>query len=76
MYVIYNHHIRLSEALDQLLHYETVHALDAATAYIIIAGFELLRDGLKPLPSLLLDAEPSSGDDIGQRVRCDLKHTH
>ncbi|MEA3351062.1 MAG: helicase-related protein, partial [Chloroflexota bacterium] len=73
-YVIDNREHILADVLNRLLCHADVHALDVATAYFNIGGFELLQEGLEGLDSfrLLLGAEPGSGDDIGLQVRRDL----
>ena len=73
-YVIDNREHTLADVLNRLLRHDDVHALDVATAYFNIGGFDLLRESLDGLDSfrLLLGAEPGSGDDIGLQVRRDL----
>ena len=73
-YVIDNREHILADVLNRLLRHDDVHALDVATAYFNIGGFDLLQEGLEELDSfrLLLGAEPGSGDDIGLQVRRDL----
>ncbi|MEA2008453.1 MAG: phospholipase D-like domain-containing protein, partial [Chloroflexota bacterium] len=73
-YVIDNREHTLADVLNHLLRHDDVHALDVATAYFNIGGYDLLRESLDGLDSfrLLLGAEPGSGDDIGLQVRRDL----
>ena len=73
-YVIDNREHNLADVLNYLLRHENVHALDVATAYFNIGGYDLLQEGLEDIDSfrLLLGAEPGSGDDIGLQVRRDL----
>ena len=73
-YVIDNRQHTLADVLNHLLRHDDVHALDVATAYFNIGGYDLLQEGLEDLNSLrlLLGAEPGSGDDIGLQVRRDL----
>ena len=75
-YVIDNRAHTLADVLDGLLRSDPVHALDVATAYFNVGGFDLIREGLESLASfrLLLGAEPGSGEDLGlrQSLRRDL----
>jgi len=79
-YVIDNRKHRLADVLDALLHGDTVHALDIATAYFNVGAFQLLQDGLEALTSLrlLLGAEPGGEADLGlrHRIRRDLNAAH
>lgn len=72
-YVIDNRAYRLADVLKTLLHGESVHALDVATAYFNAGGFDLLREGLKDLASfrLLLGSQPGGADELG--LRCALR---
>jgi hypothetical protein len=59
-YVIDNRGHKLAYVLTQLLRGEAVHALDVATAYFNVGGYNLLREGLEGLAlfRLLLGSEP------------------
>jgi superfamily II DNA or RNA helicase len=76
-YVIDNRAHKLADVLDDLLHDDAVHALDVATAYFNVGGFDLLGEGLKDLASfrLLLGSQPSGADELGLRrsLRRDLE---
>ncbi len=76
-YVIDNRVHRLTDVLNDLLHSDAVRALDVATAYFNVGGFDLLRDGLEQLASfrLLLGSEPGTAQDLGLRrsLRRDLE---
>ena len=66
-YVIDNKNYILADILNDLLADERNHALDIATAYFNVGGFDLLRQGLQRLASfrLLLGHEPGGGQDLG-----------
>lgn len=68
-YVIDNQEHRLSDVLNYLLGEWPVHAVDIATAYFSIRGFQQVQAGLERLSSfrLLLGAEPTEGADVGLR---------
>jgi superfamily II DNA or RNA helicase len=68
-YVIDNRAHTLADVLDDLLHGDAVHALDVATAYFNVGGFDLLREGLEELVSfrLLLGSQPSGAGELGLR---------
>ena len=70
-YVIDNDRHKLADVLNQVLRDHRDLALDVATAYFNIRGFQLLAEGLKNLGSLrlLLGAEPESGEELGLRPR-------
>jgi superfamily II DNA or RNA helicase len=76
-YVIDNHHHKLADILNDLLGHDAVHALDIASAYFNVGGFDLLRDRLEKLASfrLLLGSEPGTAGDLGlrQSLRRDLE---
>jgi superfamily II DNA or RNA helicase len=79
-YVIDNRAHKLANILDELLHSDAVHALDVATAYFNVGGFDLLRESLEDLASfrLLLGSEPGGAGDLGLRaqLRQDLSAAH
>lgn len=68
-YVIDNKIHILADILNDLLADERNRALDIATAYFNVGGFDLLRQGLQRLDSfrLLLGHEPGGGQDLGLR---------
>lgn len=68
-YVIDNQSHRLADVLNALLTEHEGRSLDAATAYLTVGGFGLLKEGLLGLGNfrLLLGAEPISGEQIGLR---------
>ena len=68
-YVIDNQSNRLHDVLSDLLGAYRGRALDIATAYFTVGGFELLHHGLVGLDNfrLLLGAEPSQGEQVGLR---------
>ncbi|MEA3376606.1 MAG: helicase-related protein [Chloroflexota bacterium] len=68
-YVIDNRADRLADVLNDLLDGDAVHALDVATAYFNVGGFDLLREGLEELASfrLLLGSQPGGADELGLR---------
>jgi superfamily II DNA or RNA helicase len=70
-YVIDNSQHRLSDVLNRLLERYEGRALDVATAYFNVGGFDLVRQGVEALSSfrLLLGAEPESGEQLGLRPR-------
>jgi hypothetical protein len=76
-YVIDNRAHRLADALNDLLRSDAVHALDVATAYFNVGGFDLLRDGLEELASfrILLAFQPGGADELGlqRSLRRDLE---
>ena len=53
-YVIDNRAHNPADVLNDLLRSETVQALDVATAYFNVGGFDLLRSGLEALASFRL----------------------
>lgn len=70
-YVIDNDRHKLADVLNQVLDDHRDLALDVATAYFNVRGFQFLAEGLKRLGSfrLLLGAEPVSGEDLGLKPR-------
>ncbi len=76
-YVIDNRRHKLADVLNDLLGSESVRALDVASAYFNVGGFDLLRDQLEALASfrLLLGSEPDTAGDLGlsQALRRDLE---
>jgi superfamily II DNA or RNA helicase len=68
-YVIDNKIQLLADILNDLLADERNQALDIATAYFNVGGFDLLARGLLRLASfrLLLGHEPGSGQEVGLR---------
>ncbi len=76
-YVIDNRAHQLADVLNDLVHSDAVHALDVATAYFNVGGFDLLREGLEELASfrLLLGSEPGGPRELGLRraLRRDLE---
>jgi len=68
-YVIDNQTHRMADVLGALLREHAARSLDIATAYFTVLGFGLLREGLFGLGnlSLILGAEPTSGEQIGLR---------
>ena len=70
-YVIDNRTHNLADILNDLLRSDAVHALDIATAYFNVGGFDLVREGVEELSSfrLLLGAEPGGAGDLGLRTR-------
>jgi hypothetical protein len=68
-YVIDNRAHTLADVLNALLRSDAVHALDVATAYFNVGGFDLLREGLGELASfrLLLRSQPGGADELGLR---------
>src|SRR5947209_18969340 len=68
-FVIDNQHHKMADILNDLLHHNTGHSLDVATAYFNVGGWQLLRDGLNGLGNfrLLLGDEPEVGSDLGLR---------
>jgi len=66
-YVIDNQKHRLADVLRYLLDTQSVQAMDIATAYFSVRGYEQLADRLQRLSSfrLLLGAEVSEGADLG-----------
>jgi len=78
-YVIDNRTHKLANVLNDLLHDDQVRALDVATAYFNVGGFELLHTGIESLVSfrLLLGSEPSEAGNLGLRaqLRRDLDAT-
>jgi superfamily II DNA or RNA helicase len=74
-YVIDNQAHRMADVLNAILAQHGGKSMDAATAYLNVQGFRLLRDGLLQLGSfrLLLGDEPTEGADIGLRPRAAAK---
>jgi len=68
-YVIDNQQHRMADVLKAILAEHEGKSLDIATAYFIVQGYKLLRDGLGRLGSfrLLLGDEPGNGLDLGIR---------
>ena len=68
-FVIDNQQHTMSGVLNELLQQHRGHALDVATAYFNVGGWQLLRDGLNGLGNfrLLLGDEPEAGSDLGMR---------
>ncbi len=68
-FVIDNQQHTMAEVLNDLLAHHKGHALDIATAYFTVGGWQLLRDGLNSLGNfrLLLGDEPEAGADLGLR---------
>lgn len=66
-YVIDNQSHQLSAVLNYLLTNTGVQAMDIATAYFSVRGYQQLAENLKQVGNfrLLLGAEPSAGEDIG-----------
>ena len=62
-YVIDNQSNRLADVLNYLLETYPVQAMDIASAYFSIRGYEHIQAGLEPLGSfrLLLGFEPTEG---------------
>jgi phosphatidylserine/phosphatidylglycerophosphate/cardiolipin synthase-like enzyme len=75
-YVIDNHDHTLADVLNDLLRSDAVHALDVATAYINVGGFDLVQDGLEQLAALrlLLGSEPGAPQDLGLGLPQSLRH--
>lgn len=69
-YVIDNQSFRLADVLNYLLDTQPVGAMDIATAYFSIRGYQHIKEGLQRLGGLrlLLGAEPIEGADIGLPV--------
>ncbi|MFW6136421.1 MAG: phospholipase D-like domain-containing protein, partial [Chloroflexota bacterium] len=76
-YVVDNRAHKLADVLNDLLEGDAVHALDVATAYFNVGGFELVHEGLEALASfrLLLGSEPGGAREVGLRraLRRDLE---
>jgi superfamily II DNA or RNA helicase len=68
-FVIDNQQYTMSAVLNSFLAEHSGHALDIATAYFNVGGWQILRDGLDTLGSfrLLLGDEPEAGSDLGLR---------
>ncbi|HZS77277.1 MAG TPA: helicase-related protein [Ktedonobacteraceae bacterium] len=68
-FVIDNQQHKMADILNALLADHKGYALDIATAYFNIGGWQLLRQGLNDLGSfrLLLGDEPEAGSDLGLR---------
>jgi superfamily II DNA or RNA helicase len=68
-FVIDNQQHTMAEVLNALLAEYQGHALDIATAYFNVGGWQMLRDGLNGLGNfrLLLGDEPEVGADLGLR---------
>src|SRR5260221_9968751 len=68
-FVIDNQQHTMAEVLSDLLAHHKGHALDIATAYFNVGGWQLLCDGLNGLGNfrLLLGDEPEAGSDLGMR---------
>lgn len=66
-YVIDNQSHQLSAVLNYLLTNTGVQAMDIATAYFSVRGYQQLAENLNQIGNfrLLLGAEPSAGEDIG-----------
>src|SRR5689334_15354252 len=66
-FVIDNQEHRLGDALNELLARSAGKPLDVATAYFVISGYRLVREGLHQLGAfrLMLGSEPHSGADVG-----------
>jgi superfamily II DNA or RNA helicase len=68
-FVIDNQQHKMSDVLNQLLAEHKGRALDIATAYFNVGGWQLLRRSLEGLGNfrLLLGDEPEAGADLGLR---------
>lgn len=68
-YIIDNQTHQLASVLNFLLANTGVQAMDIATAYLSIRGYQQIAENLDRIGSfrLLLGAEPVSGEDIGMR---------
>jgi len=68
-FVIDNQQHSMASVLSDLLAQHKGHALDIATAYFNVGGWQLLREGLDGLGAfrLLLGDEPEAGADLGLR---------
>jgi phosphatidylserine/phosphatidylglycerophosphate/cardiolipin synthase-like enzyme len=68
-FVIDNQQYTMRDVLNSLLVRHQGHALDIATAYFNVGGWQLLREGMDGLSSfrLLLGDEPEVGADLGLR---------
>ena len=68
-FVIDNQQWKMSEVLNTLLTRYQGQALDIATAYFNLGGWQLLAEGINGMGSfrLLLGDEPEAGSDIGLR---------
>jgi superfamily II DNA or RNA helicase len=72
-YVIDNDRHRLADVLNQVLDDHRDLAMDIASAFFNLRGYQQLRERLQRLGSLrlLLGAEPLSGEDLGLKPRLD-----
>src|SRR5712692_1001778 len=72
-YVIDNDRYRLADVMNQVLADHRGLAMDIATAFFNVRGYQVLADRLKELGSLrlLLGAEPQSGEDLGLKQGLD-----
>ena len=70
-YVIDNNRRKLADVLNQVLANHADLALDVASAFFNIRGYQLLSEQLKKFGSLrlILGAEPRSGEEIGLKPR-------
>ena len=68
-FVIDNQQYKMSDVLNELLRQHQGRALDIATAYFNVRGWQLLREGLNGLGNmrLLLGDEPEAGLELGLR---------
>src|SRR5258707_14692819 len=68
-FAIDNQQHKMADVLNTLLHHYKGQALDVATAYFNVGGWQLLCDGLNVLGNfrLLLGDEPEAGSDLGLR---------
>mgnify|MGYP000229925599 CR=1 FL=1 len=68
-YVIDNQTTQLATILNYLLQDTGVQAMDIATAYFSVRGYQQVAQGLDKVSSfrLLLGAEPETGDEVGMR---------
>ena len=66
-YVIDNDKHKLGDVLNQVLDEHSDLAMDIASAYFNIRGYDILREGMNRLGSLrlLLGADPQTGEQIG-----------
>ncbi|MCC6575011.1 MAG: helicase [Planctomycetes bacterium] len=66
-FVIDNRETKMADVLAAILAQHGGKAVDVATAYFNVQGFNLLRDGLKGIGALrlLLGSEPLGGKDVG-----------
>jgi SNF2 family DNA or RNA helicase len=68
-YVIDNQTYQLASILNYLLQDSGVQAMDIATAYFSVRGYQQIASNLETVGSfrLLLGAEPTTGDEVGMR---------